>query len=158
MAAEAPRPKLPVRTQVSAGGVAFRRRAGGADVVLVRVRDRWQLPKGLVDAGESPEVAAIRETREEGGVDASLVAPLETVEYWYVGLSAGSGQAGRSERVRFHKFVHFFLLEVEGGDPSRHDREVDEARWVALADAEAMLAFRSERGVMARARELLAPD
>jgi 8-oxo-dGTP pyrophosphatase MutT (NUDIX family) len=151
------KPKLPVRTQRSAGGVAFRRIGGKAEVVIVRVGTpgRWQLPKGIVDEGESPEAAAIRETREEGGVDAELVAPLETIEYWYVGdASTGSGQADR-ERVRFHKFVHFFLLEHRSGDPSDHDWEVAEARWASLDEAIGLLAFRSERQVLERARELL---
>jgi 8-oxo-dGTP pyrophosphatase MutT (NUDIX family) len=145
----ASRPKLPIRTQVSAGGVAFRRSPSGAQVVVVRVGDRWQLPKGIVDAGESPEAAAIRETREEGGVDAALVAPLEVIEYWYVGTAADGA------RVRFHKFVHFFLLEYASGDPADHDREVDEARWAALDEAVGMLAFRSEQKVVHLARELL---
>lgn len=142
---------LPVRTQVSAGGVAFRRTSRGAEVVVVRVGSpgRWQLPKGLVASGESPEVAAIRETREEGGVESDLVAPLETIEYWYV----GDDRDGR--RVRFHKFVHFFLLEYRAGDPADHDWEVAEARWAPVADAIPMLAFRSERAVLERARDLL---
>lgn len=141
----------PIRRQVSAGGVAFRRTRAGAEVVLVCVgaKRRWQLPKGIVDEGESPEVAALRETREEGGVDAELVAPLETVEYWYQALDRG-------ERVRFHKFVHFFLLEYRAGDPADHDHEVIEARWVPIGEAAAMLAFPNERAVLRKAAELLA--
>lgn len=142
---------LPVRTQRSAGGVAFRRTAGRVDVVLVRVGrpGRWQLPKGLVAPGESPEVAALRETREEGGVETELVAPLETIEYWFV------GDAADGMRVRFHKFVHFFLLAYVGGDPSAHDWEVEEACWLRIDDAIARLAFASERRVLDAARVLL---
>jgi 8-oxo-dGTP pyrophosphatase MutT (NUDIX family) len=139
--------------QVSAGGVVYRRAASGrpTEVALIRVGPtrRWQLPKGIVDDGESPELTAVREVREEAGVDAHLVGPLEVIEYWYV----GDDRDGK--RVRFHKFVHLFLLEYEGGDVAQHDREVEEARWVALPDAEAMLAFGSERKAMARARALL---
>ena len=156
-AAAAARPKLPIRTQRSAGGVAFRRVDGQAEVVIVRVGTpgRWQLPKGIVGDGESAEIAAIRETREEGGVDAELVAPLETIEYWYVGDDAPAGAGQARERVRFHKFVHFFLLEYRSGDPSDHDWEVEESRWATLDEALALLAFRSEREVLERARELL---
>ena len=141
----------PIRRQVSAGGVAFRRARTRVEVVLICVgaRRRWQLPKGIVDEGESPELTAVREVREEGGIDAELVAPLETVEYWYQALDRG-------ERVRFHKFVHFFLLEYRGGDPADHDHEVIEARWVPLADAGGMLAFPNERAVLRKAAELLA--
>ena len=158
-APSAARPKLPVRNQRSAGGVAFRRVGGRTEVVIVRVGTpgRWQLPKGIVDEGESPEAAALRETREEGGVDAELVAPLETIEYWYVGDAPSADPGQGRERVRFHKFVHFFLLEYRSGDPSDHDWEVAEARWAPLEEALALIAFRSERAVLERARELLEP-
>jgi 8-oxo-dGTP pyrophosphatase MutT (NUDIX family) len=144
---------LPIVRQVSAGGVAYRHGADGAppEVVLVRVgpKNRWQLPKGLVDTGESPELTAIREVGEETGVHARLIAPLEVIEYWYV----GDDRDGR--RVRFHKFVHFYLLEYESGTVDQHDHEVEESRWVALSAAVHMLAFSSEQKVMARARALL---
>ena len=102
-----------------------------------------------MDEGESPERTAVREVREEAGIDARLVAPLDVIEYWFV----GDDRDGR--RVRFHKFVHFYLLEYEGGDVDQHDYEVEESRWVELKAAERMLAFSSEQKVMARARALL---
>lgn len=112
-------------------------------------KNRWQLPKGIVDDGETPELAAVREVREEAGVEARLIAPLDVIEYWYV----GDDPDGR--RVRFHKFVHFFLLEYSGGDVDQHDHEVEESRWVEVDAAEAMLAFSSEKKVMVRASALL---
>ncbi len=141
---------IPTKRQVSAGGVAFRRRGSGVEVALVSVgpRGRWQLPKGLVEPGESPEAAAMREVREEAGIDSELIAPLRTVEYWYV---ASEPQV----KIRYHKFVHFFLLQYVGGDVADHDREVNEARWVPLREAELLLAFPNERAVMAEAADLL---
>lgn len=137
--------------QTSAGGVVYRRRGASVDVALIRVGEqgRWQLPKGIVDAGESPETTAVREVREETGVEAELIAPIQVVEYWYVGTERSS------ERVRFHKFVHFFLLEYRSGDVSDHDEEVEEARWVSLDEAEAMLSFASERKVVRQVQPLL---
>ena len=143
---------FPVRDQRSAGGVVARQRPGGGwevALVLVGARRRWQLPKGIVEEGEAPEVTALRETREEAGVEADLVAPLETVEYWYVGTERGGG------RVRFHKRVHFYLMAYRAGDVRDHDREVLEARWVEISEAAAMLAFPSERKVVEQAGELL---
>jgi len=140
--------RLPVKRQVSSGGVAFRRRDGNIEVAIVSVGDqnRWQLPKGIVEPGEAPEITAVREVREEAGVDATLVAPLESIEYWYV---------ASAERVRYHKWVHFFLLEYERGDVQDHDWEVNEARWVPIDTAMEMLAFKSEREVVAKARALV---
>jgi 8-oxo-dGTP pyrophosphatase MutT (NUDIX family) len=104
----------------------------------------------LVDPGESPDVTARREVREEAGIDGSIVAPITTIEYWYVGDDRGG------ERVRFHKTVHFFLLAYQSGDVADHDHEVAEARWVPLDDAMERLAFRNEKAVVEKARELLA--
>jgi len=69
---------------------------------------------------------------------------IEKVEYWY--------QAKRgSERIRYHKFVNFFLMWYESGDVSHHDSEVNEARWFDSAEAVGALAFRSERSIVERA-------
>jgi 8-oxo-dGTP diphosphatase len=142
--------KVPVREQVSAGGVVFRRDEARVEVVIVSVGggNRWQLPKGLVDKGEAPEVTAVREAREEGGVSSEVVEHIETIEYWYAGIENGI-------RVRFHKRVHFFLLRYLSGDTRDHDWEVNEARWVPIEDATSQLAFDNERRVMDRAQELL---
>jgi 8-oxo-dGTP pyrophosphatase MutT (NUDIX family) len=145
------KPKLPIRHQVSAGGVAFRRGGGVVQVALITPRgtQRWQLPKGLVDAGEAPDATARREVREETGVDGDVVAPIDTIEYWYVGADHDGA------RVRFHKAVHFFLIEFRGGDVSDHDHEVAEARWVGIDEAVQMLAFANERRVVQKARGML---
>lgn len=141
---------VPTKQQVSAGGVAFRRRGEKVYVALISVGEkaRWQLPKGLVGKNEAVEAAAMREVREETGLETVLLAPLETVEYWYF---SGAG----AKRIRFHKFVHFFLLRYKSGNTSDHDAEVNEARWVEIHQAEEMLAFPGEQKVVARARHMI---
>ncbi|CAN5784684.1 NUDIX hydrolase [soil metagenome] len=136
--------------QVSAGGAAFRRTADGYEIAIISVvpSRRWQLPKGLIDAGETPEIAALREVREEAGIETELLAPVEKIEYWYVGEDRG-------ERVRFHKSVHFFLLAYRSGVVENHDAEVAEARWVKIAEAVQMLAFKGEKEVVEKAVKLL---
>ena len=146
--------RIPVRDQVSAGGVVFRRAENGQlEIAIISVgpQRRWQLPKGLVDPGEKPDVTAVREAREEAGVESRLKSHIETIEYWFAGLERGI-------RVRFHKFVHFYLLEYVSGDTSNHDLEVNEARWVAIEAAAGQLAFEGERRVVERARELLSGE
>ena len=147
---KSPAVKIPIKDQVSAGGVVYRGERDNIEVVIVAVggNNRWQLPKGLVDKNEKPEITAVREAREEGGVTSEVVQHIETIEYWYVGLDNGL-------RVRFHKRVHFYLLRYLSGDTSDHDWEVNEARWVPIEDAASQLAFDNERRVMERARELI---
>jgi 8-oxo-dGTP pyrophosphatase MutT (NUDIX family) len=147
---ETPTMKVTVKEQVSAGGVVYRGDEGNVEVVTVSVggQNRWQLPKGLVEKGENPEVTAVREAREEAGVSSEVVQLIETIEYWYVGLDNGL-------KVRFHKRVHFYLLRYLSGDTKDHDGEVNEARWVPIEDATNQLAFDNERRVMERARALI---
>lgn len=142
--------KSPVLEQTSAGGVAFRPSPSGPEIVIISVgpQERWQLPKGLVDPNESPEITAVREVREEAGIETELVSPIDTIEYWYTG-----SQDNRP--VRFHKFVHFFLLRYKAGDVSEHDWEVNEARWVPLEEAKTLLAFKGERKIVEKAEAMI---
>jgi 8-oxo-dGTP pyrophosphatase MutT (NUDIX family) len=136
--------------QISAGGVAFRRKDSFSEIAIVCMKPklRWQLPKGIVDPGESPEVTALREVREEAGIETDLLSLIETIEYWYRSTKYGNP-------VRFHKFVHFYLLEYKSGEVSNHDHEVEEARWVRFDEAIEMLAFKSEREVVEKARRMI---
>ena len=142
--------KIATLDQISAGGVAFRWRDSEPEIAIVCVKPRlrWQLPKGIVDPGESPEVPAVREVREEAGVETDRLALIETIEYWYRSVRNG-------KPVRYHKFVHFYLLKYRGGDVSNHDHEVEESRWVSFEEALEMLEFKSERDVVEKARALV---
>jgi len=142
--------KIETLDQISAGGVAFRWKESGPEIAIVSVkpRMRWQLPKGIVDPRESPQVTAVREVREEAGVETALLSLIETIEYWYRSVAYG-------KPVRYHKFVHFYLLQYRGGDVSDHDDEVAESRWVSLEEAVELLDFKSERGVVEKAREMI---
>lgn len=144
------KPKLRTVEQISAGGAAFRLKNGSYETALIAVgaNHRWQLPKGLIDRGETPEITAKREVLEEAGIETELLAPIEKIEYWYFGDYRG-------ERVRFHKSVHFYLLAHRGGAVENHDREVVEARWLKAADAIEMLSFKSEKAVLEKAVEMI---
>src|SRR5687768_13610470 len=86
--------------------------------------------------------------RSEAGVDTKVIAHIETIEYWFAGLERGI-------RVRFHKHVHFYLLEYVSGDTRDHDAEVNEARWVPMDEAVGQLAFEGERRVVEKAKDML---
>ena len=136
--------------QVSAGGVAFRWQGSEPEMAIVSVKPRlrWQLPKGIVDPKETPEITAVREVREEAGIETELLSLIETIEYWYRATKYG-------KPVRYHKFVHFYLLQYRSGDVPDHDHEIEEARWVRFEEAIEMLAFEGERRVAQKARQMI---
>ena len=138
-------------TQVSSGGAVFRHAPDGLEIALISVGNppRWQLPKGLIDKGETPEGAAVREVREEAGIDARPAALVDKIEYWYQATHEG-------ERVRYHKFVYFFMMWFVAGDVADHDHEVNEARWFPISRASSALAFRSEKSIVEKAAALAA--
>jgi 8-oxo-dGTP diphosphatase len=140
----------PSRIQVSAGGVAFQKQGEEIQIVLISVGQlkRWQLPKGQISPWESIEAAAQREVREEGGIETELLGLIDTIEYWYY---SGSGE----KRVRYHKFVHFYLLRYRSGNVLDHDAEVNEAIWMEIDQALDMLAFKSERSIVEKAKTVI---
>ena len=141
---------IPTRDQFSAGGVAFRQGDNGLETVIVLMlpERRWQLPKGVIDPGETPEQAALREVQEEGGIECEIVEKLDTIEYWFT-VDRDTSPA------RIHKRVSFYLMRYLSGDVADHDHEVEEAVWVTFTDALARLEFESERDVVAKALDIL---
>jgi 8-oxo-dGTP pyrophosphatase MutT (NUDIX family) len=145
-----PPPSADTSSEFSAGGVVVR---GGDVAVVVPVhRDArgnrvLGLPKGHPDGDETPEQAAVREVREETGVDAELIELLGEVEYEYE-------RRGR----RRHKRVAFFLFEYRSGDLADHDHEIEEARWMPLEEAVEALSYDGEREMVRRALSRLARD
>ena len=143
-----------MRREFSAGGALVRRLRGEWMVAVIRPGGKpegmWVLPKGQIDEGESAEQAALREIAEETGARGRPVAKLGDVRYWF---------SWNGERV--FKVVSFFLVRYEEGrlgairDEFRH--EVAEARWMPLADAAQLLAYRGERDMAERALALVAP-
>jgi len=105
------------------------------------------LPKGHVDPGETPAQAAAREVREEAGVEVELVGKLGDVRYFY-----------QREGRRILKLVSFFLFAYRSGSPDDHDEEVEEARWMSLAEAAEALTYQGEREMAAKALSHVAPD
>lgn len=135
--------------EVSAGGVIFRRHAGELQTVLIHVRHRWGLPKGHVEEGESAERAAVREVREETGLEGRVIQKLGDIRYSY------RDKTKQEEAIRIYKRVHFYLLRYLKGDVQDHDHEVDEARWFRMDEAIRNLKFATERKMVQRGLSIL---
>jgi 8-oxo-dGTP pyrophosphatase MutT (NUDIX family) len=143
--------KVQTKLQFSAGGVAFRERNRRIEIALISVGEnaRWQLPKGLIDKGEAPEAAAVREVREEAGIECEPIERIDKIDYWYNWTEG-------TRKFRYHKFVYFYLLGYKSGDVRNHDHEVNEAKWFELNEAVRALAFDTERKIVERAKQMIA--
>jgi 8-oxo-dGTP pyrophosphatase MutT (NUDIX family) len=120
----------------------------GREVLLCgRSSDRlWALPKGTPEPDETIEETALREVREETGVEVEPDGPIGEVKYWFSRPQDG---------VRYYKTVHHFLLRPVGGDPSLHDHEFDEVRWFPVQEALRLLTYRNEAKILRQALELV---
>ncbi len=121
---------------LAAGTVPWRRRDGRLEVALVHrpKYDDWSWPKGKLDPGEAAAVAAVRETAEETGLAVSLGLPLPPASYLTV------DRTGR----RVTKEVHYWAAHA-GGSPTSLAHEVDEVRWLGVAEAAATLDYARDR-------------
>ena len=143
------RPRLASVEEVSAGGFVLDRSGRRPKAALIARRDRrgrlvWSLPKGHLEAGETPETAAVREVFEETGITGTILASLGTIDFWFM-----------ADDRRIHKTVHHDLLEAQDVVLSDADAEVTEVAWVPLDEVAARLRYADERRLVDRVREAL---
>lgn len=130
-------------SEYSAGGVVYRRNGAGTDIaVIYRTRhDDWSLPKGHIEAGESREQAALREIKEETGLDARILHPLGEAVYFF--------RKKGGDLVR--KTVYHYLMEALTTNLGKPNWEVTEARWVPITEAQGLLSYEKDKEILAKA-------
>ena len=128
---------------VSSGGVIFRKVNGGFEVALVSRRNIWCLPKGLIEANETADEAALREVKEETGLNGEIIGKIGEINYSFF------------RNRRYFKTVHFYLLKLVGGSIEAHDSEMDKVKWFPISDAIRVLTYVNERKIMRKAVEML---
>jgi len=108
----------PIRSRERSGGVVVRRRRAGFECLLVTAssdRSKWVLPKGSLEAGETPAVCAVREIEEEAGVKS---LPIMHLGVWE--------RSGRVESYHLFRYV---------ADCAWAERGLRDRRWVPLDEA-----------------------
>jgi ADP-ribose pyrophosphatase YjhB (NUDIX family) len=148
-AAKNTKPKIPYAKrvdEVSAGGLVID--TTGKLGLLIGRRDLkdasgkrilWSLPKGHIEEGETPEVAALREVQEETGIESVIEKSLGVIDFWF--MAGGK---------RIHKTVHHYLFRESGGLLAPQESEVDEVSWFPLAEIIERLAYPDEKKLIAR--------
>ncbi len=141
-----------MKREFSAGGLVYKKH-GGQILWLIRrptpnpeYRGNlgWSFPKGWIDAGETTEQAALRETKEEGGVVVKIVNRLATLKIFF------TDQSG--EKVM--KFITYFVMEYQSDAPEGHDAETAETKWITGEDIE-LLAYKSEKELLIQAQAMV---
>lgn len=130
-------------SEYSSGGVVYRQNGSSFDIALIfRTRhDDWSLPKGHIEVGESREQAALREVKEETGLDARIVLALGEATYFF--------RKKGGDLVR--KTVYHYLLEAVSTELGKPNWEVTEARWVPIVEAQALLSYEKDREIVGKA-------
>ena len=145
------KPHMRVQRVVSAGGVVFRRRGAGPEIVVCR-RDSPAvagLPKGTPEPGETQEQTALREVREETGLEVASCGLIGSIRYWF--------QGGKT-KVRYDKTVYFYLMSPTGGDLALHDHEFDDVEWLPYRDALSALTYESEVEIVRKGLAMVAGE
>lgn len=136
--------------EVSAGGLVINE--SGTKGLLIGRRDLkdasrerllWSLPKGHIEAGETPEQAAIREVAEETGIQSEISRELGIIDFWFM-----------AEGKRIHKTVHHYLFREVGGKLAPQVSEVDDVGWFPLEEIISLLAYPDEKKLIAKSGEL----
>ena len=140
-------PKIPLERRLSAGGVVIRLSGGGPQVVLCgrKIPPLWALPKGTPEASESPKKTALREVKEETGLEVCNEGFLDSIQYRF--CSPGG--------TRVHKTVLFYLMVPVGGSLSLHDCEFDDVRWFLAAQALEMITYPSEAKIVQKGLDVV---
>jgi len=133
--------------EYSSGGVVYRRTETGYEFVAVqRARHGdWSLPKGHIEKGESKEEAALREVKEETGIEARIVSDLQEVVYFYK----------RPKQGLTRKSVYYYLMEALTDDLGGPNWEVSESRWVLMSEADGLLSYANDKKTVQQALKAL---
>jgi len=133
---------LKAKQIVSSGGVIFRS-APTLEVALISRWERWYLPKGLIEIGETAETTALREVREETGLEGEIVKKLGKITYSF------------KRKELFFKTVHFYLMKYIRGTIENHDFEADKVAWFTIPDAIQALTYINEKKIVEEAQSAL---
>ena len=139
-----------MKFEFSAGGIVVKRDSGKAEILLCQHSQHhgWVFPKGIIGdtkEKESKVDTAIREVKEECGVDGRIIQALTPVTYWY-----------QWEGEKRKKTVYYFLMDFVGGDITKHDLEMENEEWLPIEKVAERLTYSTDKKVWEEAKKLIA--
>lgn len=138
--------------EYSAGGIVYKKQNDQLLILLIRTsgttaqeRDNvWTFPKGHINEGESDEIAAIREVREESGVNAKIIQNLGKSQYSFI-----------SHKQKIDKMVSWYIMEYISGSIDDHDDEVAEVKWLDINEVSAQLIYQLDKDNLEKVKQFL---
>ena len=138
-----------MKLEFSAGGVVYKKE-GNQILILVSQHSGhhgWVFPKGFIGdkiTGEKKEDTAVREVKEETGIEAEIEKPLTPVTYWYV-----------MDGEKRKKTVYYFIMISLGGDINDHDFEMEKVEWFPEDQVLERLTYPSDKEVWKEAKKFI---
>jgi 8-oxo-dGTP diphosphatase len=139
-----------MKFEFSAGGVVFKK-SENKNLILISQHSQhhgWVFPKGIIGdtiEKEGKEETALREVREETGINGKILQALNPVKYWYV-----------LNKEKIKKTVYYFLMGYVSGDITDHDDEMENVEWLEEDRVGVKLTYESDKKVWHEAKKLLA--
>lgn len=128
--------------EISAGGVVFDSFYENCKIILIKRRNKfWCLPKGKIEKGEKIYQAALREVKEETGVEADIIKKIDKINYWY----------HKSKNIKCFKTVYFYAMFFKSGCINSDSCEVDDVKWVNIDKALSDMSYDGEINIVKKA-------
>ncbi len=128
----------------SCGAIVYRKHHGNLEILLIKHINsgHWSFPKGHVEEGESEMETAVREIKEETGIDV-IIDPTfrETVSYY--------------PKKDTQKIVVYFIAKAKNYELNPQEAEIADIKWVDVGCANSILTYDNDKTIVSKAKKAI---